>query len=334
MNSFDYLVKELEAKSHMEKQEILGHIDNKYNEMESLITKEGAVYLVAKELGINLMGEYKMQIKDVALGMKNVGITGRIFKISKINEFQKSGRKGRVSNVFLGDSTGIIRIPLWDDQVKLVEDGLVTVGDIVKIGNGFVRENMFGDKEISLGKYGSINHVQEFVALPSVEELSNMLANPMPERTRISDLVSSGIFEIRGSIVQLFKGNYLFNICPVCENKMADKCVEHGGVPPNHAMIVSFVIDDGTSDIRCVLFRETAERFLQISSESLAELNPDQRFEMIKDKVLGREMLFRGRVKKNKIFDNLEMTVNEFEDINALEESKRLINEIEIMQGG
>ncbi|MBI2084135.1 MAG: hypothetical protein HYT70_00775 [Candidatus Aenigmarchaeota archaeon] len=334
MDQFDHLFKELAAKSDVARDELLRKVNNKYDEMESLITKEGAVRLIAKELGINLAGEYRMKIREISLGMKNVSISGRIFKISKINEFQRDGRKGRVSNIHIGDSTGVVRIPLWDDQVRIVEDGLVTIGDVVKIGNGLVKENIYGEKEIALGKFGSINHVHD-LDLPTIEELESILYNPLPERASIASLASSGAFEIRGTIVQLFKGNFMFSTCSICEGKLdAGKCNEHGEVPPNHALIVSFIVDDGTGDIRCVLFREVAEKLCEITPADLIDLGTDQRLDMMKEKLLGREMLFRGRVKRNKMFDRLEFSVTDFEDINALEESKRLVNEIEIIVGG
>ena len=49
---------------------------------------------------------------------------------------------------------------------------------------------------------------------------------------------------------------------------------------------------------------------------------------MLKDAVLGKEVVVSGRVQKNKLFENLEMVVNDVEEINPIEEGKRLINEI------
>jgi hypothetical protein len=38
-------------------------------------------------------------------------------------------------------------------------------------------------------------------------------------------------------------------------------------------------------------------------------------------------------VKKNKLFDRLEMMANDFKDLNVLEESKKLVEEIELAIG-
>ena len=120
--------------------------------MRDLITKEGAVYLVAKELDISLseISMNRTPIKNIVLGMRNINVIGRIFRISQVKEFIKSnGTAGRVANIFIGDNTGFVRIPLWDEQVKLLEENTISIGDVVQIGNGISRENTFGDIKIS-----------------------------------------------------------------------------------------------------------------------------------------------------------------------------------------
>jgi len=293
--------------------------------------------LVAKEFDISLPENSlgRMPIKKVVSGMRNVSITGRVFKISKINEFKKSnGSAGRVSNIFIGDNTGVIRVPLWDEQVKLLEEGTISVGDIIQVGNGLARENTFGEVEISLGRFGSINILEDFVDLPSAEELLKMSFNISPERADISDAISGGSFELKGTIAQVFRGNFLFEVCPLCNGKVEDsKCMEHGDVAPSHAMVVSFILDDGTDDLRCVSFRKSAEELIGMPSEELSKLEPEERYGMVSSNLLGREIILSGRIKKNKMSGRMEMMVNGFKDINPLEESKRLVDEIELMVG-
>lgn len=334
---FNILLTELESKSNLKKSDIINLIDKKYLEMKDLITKEGALYLTAKELGVDLPeNPSRMPIKSVIPGMRNINVIGRIFRISKINEFTKSnGTAGRVANVFIGDNTGFIRIPLWDEQVKLLEDNTISLGDVVQIGNGLARENTFGDVEISLGRFGAIVPIEDYVELPSIENLSKMFLNSSSERTNISNIIAGGNFEIKGTVIQLFKGNFLFEVCPMCGNKIENnRCIEHGDVTPNYALVLSFVLDDGTEDLRCVLFREIAEKMCGIRSEELSMLDPERRYQLLSQKILGKEFILSGRVKKNKIFDKLEMMVNDFKDINPLEESKKLLDELELMVGG
>lgn len=334
---FNSLVTELENKSNLKKDDILNLVDKKYLEMKNLITKEGAIYLVAREFGVYLPENAtgRLPIKNITPGMRNVSAIGRIFRISKISEFIKSnGTAGRVSNIFIGDNTGFIRIPLWDEQVKLLEDNTISLGDIIQVNNGLARENTFGDVEISLGRFGSINHIEVYVELPSTEGLSKMFLNMFPERTDISSVISGGNFEIKGTVVQLFRGNFLFDVCPMCGGKAeSSRCIEHGDVSPSHALVLSFILDDGTGDLRCVLFREVAEKMCGITSEELSEMDTENRYQLLSDKLLGKEFILSGRMKKNKLYDRLEMMVNNFKDINPLEESNKLLDELELMVG-
>ncbi len=334
---FDVLLTELINKSGLKKDDILNLVDKRYLEMKDLITKEGAVYLVSRELGIDLPENpiSRTSIRNITAGLRNVNLLGRIFKISKINEFTKSnGTPGKVSNIFIGDNTGFIRIPLWDEQVNLLADNTISIGDSVQISNGIARENVFGDVEISLGRFGSINLIETYVELPSAEDLSKMFFNISPERTEISNVVAGGNFEIKGTIVQLFKGNFLFEVCPMCGSKIENsRCDEHGDVTPSHALVLSFILDDGKGDLRCVLFRDVAEKLCGVVSEELSEMDPEKRYLTLSSRLLGKEFILSGRVKKNKMFDRLEMMVNGFKDINPLEESKKLVDEIELMVG-
>lgn len=333
---FDLLVAELEGKSNLKKADILNLVDKKYSEMNRLITKEGAVHLVAKELGIDLPeASSRTPIKNILPGLRNVNVIGRVFRISKIVEFTKSnGSAGRVANVFIGDNTGFVRVPLWDDQVKLLEEGTISVGDIVQVTNGLARENVFGDVEISLGRFGSILPVDAYTELPSTEDLSKIFFNLVPERAEISGITAGGNFEIKGNVVQLFRGNFLFDVCPLCGNKLeSSRCTEHGDVNPSQALVLSFIVDDGTGDLRCVLFRDIAEKALGIAAGELSLLEPENRYNLLNDKLLGKEFILTGRVKKSRLFDRLEMVVSDFKDINPLEESKKLVDELELTVG-
>lgn len=337
MNSFEELVKEIEAKSNITAEKLLELVNKKYSETQNLITKEGALYLVARELGIDIPERRnRTKIKGIVSGTKNINVIGRIFKITKTNEFVKAnGEKGRVANIFIGDDTGYVRIPLWDQQVKLLEDGIISLGDVIQVTNTLSRENVFGDVELSLGRFGSINQLEDFVELPSVEELSKMFLNISPERTTIESIVPGGNFEVKGVIVQIFKGNFLFEICSVCGDKLLNKkCIEHGDVATDYDLVLSFILDDSTGDLRCVAFRELAEKLCNISTDELINLDQEKRYKLLSEKILGKELILIGRVKKNKIFDRLELMVNDFKDINPLEESKKLAEELELTIGG
>jgi ssDNA-binding replication factor A large subunit len=331
----DEILEKIEKKANLPKAEILEKIDQKYVELDGLITREGAAYLVARDFGINLPTAVKrLQMKNVIPGMKNINVSGRIFRISSVNDFVKmDGTKGKVVNLFLSDGTGFLRIPLWNEQVDMITNETVKLGDTVQITNGMSRENIFGDVEISLGKFGGIRQIEDTFEFPSENDLSKRFLSISSERVLLKDIIP-GNFEIKGTIANVFKGNFLFNTCPICSSSLeGNKCSEHGIVDPNHALVLSCIADDDTGDIRTVFFRDLAEKLSNMSSQELSLLEPEERYEKISGNLLGRELVISGKVRKNKMFDRLEMMANDFKDINVLEESNKLADEIELRAG-
>ncbi|MEM0473564.1 MAG: hypothetical protein QXF88_02485, partial [Candidatus Aenigmatarchaeota archaeon] len=54
----------------------------------------------------------------------------------------------------------------------------------------------------------------------------------------------------------------------------------------------------------------------------------EEALKLIKENILGKEFLFKGKIQKNKIFENLELVVNQIEDIDVLEQSEKIIEEL------
>jgi len=317
MANLDQIVSDISSRSGAAREKIESLIGDKVIEFSGMITKEAAAHLVAKEMGLQLESSQsgRFQIKNLVSGMRNVTFVARVFKISAINEFQKkNGEKGRVVNVFLSDGTGYTRVPLWNDQVKMVEDEEVKVGDVVQVFGGMSKDNMYGEIEVSLGRFGGIRKSDDDYGLPSLESIGRGFQEST--RTKIANLVP-GTFEVRGTIVQVFRGNFIF------ENDVGEK-----------AMFFSCLLDDGTADIRTVFFRSLAEQISGLAAADLEPLGIDDRLDAVRKSVLGREVIVSGKVKKNKFFDKLEMVADSVKDINPIEESKRLVEEIEVKIGG
>jgi hypothetical protein len=125
-----------------------------------------------------------------------------------------------------------------------------------------------------------------------------------------------GNFDVRGIIVQVFKGNFLFE--------------SDGG---EKAMFISCLIDDGTGDIRTVFFRGLAEQISGATAAELDAMDVAARHDVVRRGVLGKEIMISGKVKNNSFFNTLEMVADAVEDINPIEESKRLVEELEAKIG-
>jgi replication factor A1 len=100
--------------------------------------------------------ERVQQIKDINDGMGDLNLIGKILEISDVKTFQrKDGTAGKVGNLLLGDSTGAIRVILWDEKTDILTS--VEYGDSINIINGYAKENAFSHKvELQIGNQGII----------------------------------------------------------------------------------------------------------------------------------------------------------------------------------
>ncbi len=91
-----------------------------------------------------------MNIVELRVGQDKVEVEGDITDKTETREFNKFGRVIRVATATLQDSSGNIKISLWNDDADRIN-----VGDRIKISNGFVKEFQ-GEKQLTSGKFGKI----------------------------------------------------------------------------------------------------------------------------------------------------------------------------------
>jgi replication factor A1 len=94
-------------------------------------------FISTKKLRPKKIGRIKVQnpsIRELKMGMKGINLVGRVIEISKSNTvFGRLGEPKKVANAVLKDETGVIQLPLWDQQIDTV--GL---GDLVQIDKAYV----------------------------------------------------------------------------------------------------------------------------------------------------------------------------------------------------
>ncbi len=146
------------------RKEIQDLVEEKKNELKGLISDEGALFIIAKELGVDVKNEDKAFLKDIELkisdisqNMKNIMLFGRIKDINNVNNFKKKdGSDGYVGSFLLHDKSGDIRIVLWDEQVNIFTDPDFKYNELVKIINGNANKGKYGGIEIHIGRFGKV----------------------------------------------------------------------------------------------------------------------------------------------------------------------------------
>ena len=93
-----------------------------------------------------------MMVQDLRHGMKKVNIKAKVLETPKASTVQtRYGNSAKVTNAWIADETGKIKLCLWNEQADLI-----TVGDTVQIKNASV-STFKGERQVRLGKTAVIN---------------------------------------------------------------------------------------------------------------------------------------------------------------------------------
>jgi ssDNA-binding replication factor A large subunit len=306
--NYDQIIKMISEGSNLPIEEIERRIEAKRAKLSGLISKEGAAQIIASELGISFEKQ-KMKASNLLSGMRRISITGKIIRINKIIEYNKNGRSGKIASFFMGDETGTIRVILWDvNHIKLFENNELKEGDVIEISNGDVRNS-----ELHLSSFGDIKL--------SAVILDNVQTKQAIQYKTIDKVQMNDNLSVRAFIVQIF-GPTFYLVCPECNKKVSEmgECLTHGKVIPKKNAILTLIIDDGTGNIRAVLFSEQIKKML--NSE---ELPTSDSFMEKRNELIGKEIILEGNVRKNKLSEVLEIFVSGVSDVNL----DKLLEELE-----
>lgn len=92
-----------------------------------------------------------MNTKQMRDGMRNVEAEGTITEIGAVREVSlRTGGVAKVADATLKDSSGSVRLSLWDSQIDAVK-----VGDKVSVSNGYTT-TFRGDVQLNIGRYGKL----------------------------------------------------------------------------------------------------------------------------------------------------------------------------------
>jgi replication factor A1 len=235
--------------------------------------------------------------------MRKVNTFGKIVNIFPVRSFKtKKGDDGKVVNLLIADDTSNIKVVLWDtNHISLIEKGEVIEGSVVEISNASMRDN-----ELHLGGFSEIKLTNH--------PIDNAKVDRVFREKNIFDLKNSDNVKIRAFIVQSFEPKF-FYVCPSCKKKATQEgegftCVEHGKVAAEKRALLNIIIDDGTESIRTVAFQDN------LASIGLTDLENIETLINQREKLMGKEMIFYGTVRNNKVFNTPEFIIEKAEDVN------------------
>ncbi|MFW9963312.1 MAG: single-stranded DNA-binding protein [Candidatus Sifarchaeia archaeon] len=104
------------------------------------------------------------QISELKPRMKSVNISFKVVEKGEVREVtsRADGAQHRVCDTVVGDSTGLVTVPLWDASVDEVE-----IEKTYRLENGYT--TLFqGHLRLNIGRYGTLKEAEE-----AIEDVNN-----------------------------------------------------------------------------------------------------------------------------------------------------------------
>ncbi|WP_457556891.1 hypothetical protein [Candidatus Harpocratesius sp.] len=146
---FEETIQKIINQSGLTPSEIKEKIQEQIKELSGLIDEEGAIVIVAKNLGVDLKENQNaanldadQKINELAAN-KNANIVGRIVNIGEVKTFsKKDGTQGSLLPFILEDTSGMIRCIAWGEfNTQIANESGFVKGEILRIVNGFVKHD-------------------------------------------------------------------------------------------------------------------------------------------------------------------------------------------------
>lgn len=129
-------------------------------------------------------------IADIRPDMNDINFSGRILDIGEIRTFEKKdGSTGRVGNLLLGDSTGKIRLTLWNEKTDFLDE--IDFDETIEVLHAYSRENAFNQQvELNLGGRGIIQKSEKEIEYRE-------------KFTDVADIVPGESYSVQGKVSEI-----------------------------------------------------------------------------------------------------------------------------------
>jgi len=304
------ILEEIAGKSSLTKEDLEKKIIKKQEELDNIVSFEGAAFLVADELNISIVKkeENAVKIKDITKNIASFTVWGKIIQMFDVNEFEREQRKGKVQNIIISDETGSIGVSLWNEVVDANSD--LKISDVVRIENASVRKNNFGNLEIRCFN-------KENICLDEGKTIEGVTASP-PAATSINSI--DGDYYL----ISLRKKPIVYYLCPKCRKKTTDGvCQTHGKVKGNLFLVLSGIIDNGIDRTDAVFFNTIVYDLLGTKDvEKIKQIETLPNY--LNLSCIGNFYHITGTVKENSFTKEDEITVRKIEPVDIRKKTKEM----------
>ncbi len=195
MYDFETLIGELlQQKPEVSREEVLRRIEDKKRTVGAgYLTDQGALFLVAGELGVSLRKENAssdMTIKDLYIGANDVTVVARVLAVYPEATYnRKDGGKGKYQRLALFDGRNSVRLTVWEEGLEQVSKLGLQVDTPVRVASAYVKQGLDGRPNLNLGKRGRIEIVVDektYAKFPSI----SAVVQKVPKLTKEEQFVA------------------------------------------------------------------------------------------------------------------------------------------------
>jgi len=238
------IIEQVAEQSKKPGNEIKKLVEEKKKKFSGLLTDSGAAYMVAKDLGINLVVESsnRLNVSKLKDGMQNVDLLVRVMQVFSPKKFEKNGRKGKLCSLIVADNSGETRLTVWHDDVKKLSEKQVRRGSVLLLHNCYVKS--FNEKtQLSLSYKGEMLVNPKNISFEGLPEAKS-------ELTKLSKL-GEGMDDVNAlaRIVRIF---------PATEFEKADR----------KGRVMNFLIVDETGSVRATAWNDLVEVVSKLQENS------------------------------------------------------------------
>jgi replication factor A1 len=210
LSEFESLLnKLLEQKPELSRSDIQQMINKKKEKIGAgYLTDQGALFLIAADLGISLNEQLKVEmgLKDLYVGAKEITLETRVMNVYPAKQFsRKDGSQFLLRTMTVYDSDSRAKVKLWDEKANLPGIENLKPGDLVKIIKAYVKSDMTGTPIINVGSGSNLETSEIESKIPLLDSITEDVSEVKENQ---QNLVVSGILDgnIRMTEFTNFKG--------------------------------------------------------------------------------------------------------------------------------
>ncbi|MGI0040837.1 MAG: single-stranded DNA-binding protein [Nitrosopumilaceae archaeon] len=177
MSEFELLLnKLLEQKPELTRSDIQEMINKKKEKIGAgYLTDQGALFLIASDLGASLNEQLKVEmgLKDLYVGAKEITLETRVMNVYPAKQFsRKDGSQFLLRTMTVYDSDSRAKVKLWDEKANLPGIENLKPGDLIKIIKAYVKSDMTGTPIINVGSGSTLETSEMQSNIPTLDSIT------------------------------------------------------------------------------------------------------------------------------------------------------------------